>query len=912
VVASRVVGGTVIDDYRVISVGVLTLLFSDIEGSTRLLDRLGGRYEELLKEHHRVLREAIAVSRGREVRTAGDSFFVIFEDAADAVECARRAQLGLARGDWPAGQSPRVRMGIHTGTASLSDGELVGMDVHRAARVMAVAYGGQVLVTDEVRRSVQPVPLLRDLGFHRLKDLPQPEHLFQLIAEGMESEFPELRSLNRSNLPVPPGAIVGRGEEKASALGLLARSEVRLLTLLGPGGSGKTRLAMEVAAEAMTRHRDGVWMVLLASIRDGSLLPGEIARVLDIEPVAGQLAERTLVGALVERDLLLVLDNTEHLPQTGLLVDGLLAGAPRVKVLCTSREPLRIRAEQRMDVGPLRPEDASELFLTRARAVRSDLNLDDQERAAIDRICARLDGLPLALELAAARVAAFKPTALEARLAARLSLPAAVRDLPARQQTLRATIDWSYRLLSAQEREMFESLAPFIGGVRLDAAESIWGAQALDLVLSLAEKSLLRRREDSDVETRLWMLETIREFAAEQAAEHATADANADRHAAYFRELAAEAAPFLTTSDQARWLDRLDDEQANLRAAMDRFVLVAPERALAMAASQIWFWETRGYMHESLGRLSAVLKSTQGDSSDRAVALFGAGRMAAYLGDAAAAEQALGESAQLARAVGNTGLAALALSNLVWAHQLLGDEQRAAAEAREAAALARSSGDQWVLSTVLNNEGDRHASRGEFELARPLLEESLAIRRGIGDPRVLAISAANLAPIQLGAGELDAAEAILAEGLAHARAIAHGQLILSLLSTAALAALQRSDPAGAQDSLAAASEEISPDVDAESAAVFLSAAAALAATTEDPLTAGTLWAATDVALRDAARVEDPPAAALRAELLPHARAAAGDSWNDAWSAGAQLTLHAALRHAARAVTGSTGAAEPLT
>jgi predicted ATPase len=873
---------------------------------------LGGRYEELLQEHHRVLREAIAASRGREVRTAGDSFFVIFEDAADAVECARRAQLGLARGEWPAGQSPRVRMGIHTGTASVTDGELVGMDVHRAARVMSVAYGGQVLVTDEVRRSMQPVPGLNDLGFHRLKDLRQPEHLFQPIAEGMESEFPELRSLNRSNLPVPAEPIVGRREEKASALGLLARPEVRLLTLLGPGGSGKTRLAMEVAAESITRYPDGVWLVLLASIREGSLLAGEIARVLDIEPVAGERAEQTLVSALAERELLLVLDNTEHLPQTGALVAELLAAGPRVKVLCTSREPLRIRAEQRIDVGPLPPADAGELFVARARAVRPDLNLDDQDRAAIDRICARLDGLPLALELAAARVAGFKPAALEARLAARLSLPAAVRDLPARQQMLRATIDWSYRLLSAQEREMFDSLAPFIGGVRLDAAESIWGAEALDLVLSLAEKCLLRRREDSDGETRLWTLEAIREFALERSAEHATADANADRHAAYFHELAAEAAPFLTTSDQALWLDRLDDEQANLRAAMDRFVLVAPERALAMAASQIWFWETRGYMHESLGRLSAVLGSTQGDSGDRAVALFGAGRMAAHLGDPTAAERSLAESAQLARAFGNTGLAALALSNLAWSYRLLGDEQSGAANAEEATALARSSGDQWVLSTVLNNEGDTLAARGEFERARPLLEESIAIRRGIGDPRVLALSAANLAPIQLGAGELEAAEAMLADGLAHARAIAHGPLILSLLSTAALAALQRKDRAGAQEALAAASEEISPDVDAETGAIFLSAAAALAATRTDPVIAATLWAATDVALHNAARVEVPAAAALRAELLPHTRAAPDNRWDDAWSAGVELTLHTALEYAARSVAGSAGAAEPLT
>jgi predicted ATPase/DNA-binding SARP family transcriptional activator len=892
------------------------------------------RFERLLDESQqvsgedpplarRLLDEALSLWRGPALADLRDSDIATDEkerlDELRSLAIERRAEARIACGEHAEAIAAIAGL-VAANPVRERPRRLLMRALYRSGRhaEALAAYREACVALHEI--GLQPGPELRELEAAILRHDPSlrpavgPPALPPEAprAEIEASESPQLRSLNRSNLPVPPGPIVGRRGETIAALELLASPEVRLVTLIGPGGSGKTRLAMEVGREAITRYPDGVWMVLLASIRDGSLLAGEIARVLDIEPVAGERAEQTLVASLAERELLLVLDNTEHLPRTGALVAELLAAAPRVKVLCTSREPLRIRAEQRMDVGPLRREDASELFLTRARAVRPDLNVDDEDREAVDRICARLDCLPLALELAAARIAAFKPAALEARLAARLSLPAAVRDLPARQQTLRATIEWSYRLLSAQEREMLESLAPFIGGVRLDAAESIWGSEALDLVLSLAEKSLLRRREDSDGETRLWTLETVREFASEQSAEHTTADANADRHAAYFRELAAEAAPFLTTSDQARWLDRLDDEQANLRAAMDRLMLLAPQRALAMAASQIWFWETRGYMHESLGRLSAALESTHGDSGDRAVALFGAGRMAAHLGDASAAERLLAESARLARAVGNKGLAALALSNLVWAYQLLGDERRGAAETQEAAALARSSGNQGVLSTVLNNEGDMRAARGEFERARPLLEESLAIRRGIGDPRLLAISAANLAPIQLGAGELDAAEALLAEGLAHASAIAHGPLILSLLSTVALAALRRNDPAGAQDGLAAASEKISPDVDAESAAIFLSAAAALAATKKDPLVSATLWAATDAALHDAVRVEVPPAAALRAELLPHARAAACDAWNDAWSAGAKLTLHAALEYAARAITGSAGAADALT
>ena len=503
----------------------VTMLFSDMEGSTLLLQRLGERYSNLIMEHHRVMRLAIESVGGRVVRIAGDSFFAVFGQAAEAVSCAQRAQCELAACEWPGGEAPRVRMGIHSGAPTISDGEFVGVDVHRAARVMSVAHGGQVLLTEDAVRLLGSAVRVSDLGYHRLKDLSAPEHLFQLLAAGLAADFPPLRSLNRSNLPTPANRLVGRVEELARAVELLSREDVRLLTLLGPGGVGKTRLSLELAADAVLRYRDGVWIVVLAPIRDEALVVSEIARVLEVAPVAGESLRQTLFARLAERELLLVLDNFEHLLDAAGVVAELLAAASKVDVLCTSREPLRIRGEQRLKLGPLPARDASDLFLQRALAARPELSVDEEEDSAIARICGRLDGLPLALEMAASRMAIFAPRALEVRLAEGLALSEGPRDLPERQRTLHATIDWSYQLLARDEQALFRSLAPFVGGVRVDSAKSLWGPLSVEGLISLTEKSLLGRREDPDGEPRFSMLETVREFAlARAAAEGLTAE----------------------------------------------------------------------------------------------------------------------------------------------------------------------------------------------------------------------------------------------------------------------------------------------------------------------------------------------------------------------------------------------------
>jgi len=612
----------------------VTMFFTDIVGSTRMLERLDDRFIDLLEEHNRILRESIDAYGGREVRVAGDSFFAVFADANDAVRCARRAQLALATAPWPGEEKPQVRMGIHTGAPAAHAHDFAGMDVHRAARVMAVAHGTQVLLTDDTRQALESSWSVRDLGFHRLKDLSEPEHLFQLLAPDLPSEFPPLRSLNRSNLPVPPNRLIGRELEVDRALGMLTRSDLRVLTLLGPGGAGKTRLAIEVAAEAVSHYRDGAWIVPLAPIGEQRSIVSELAKVLAVDPIGGQPLEETLLAALFSRELLLVLDNFEHLLDAADLVAGMIAQAPKVDVLITSREPLRIRAEHRLDVPPLTHEHATELFIERALAVHPELTLDGEDRVAIERICSRLDCLPLAVELAAARTAVFGPRALESRLAERLELPVGPRDLPKRQRTLKATIDWSYRLLDLDEATLFRALAPFVGGVRIDSAESIWGPDAIDLLISLTEKSLLRRREDRDQEPRFWMLETIRQFVLEQATKDGIAQAAAGRHAGHYLELAEEIGPRLVTSDQARCLDRLEAEHANVRAALDHLTTQAPDQALRMAGHLTRSWEIRGYIPEGRRRLSDALAATTNDHPGRARGLFGSGRLAFLAGDA--------------------------------------------------------------------------------------------------------------------------------------------------------------------------------------------------------------------------------------------------------------------------------------
>ncbi|MGB8879659.1 MAG: tetratricopeptide repeat protein [Solirubrobacteraceae bacterium] len=874
----------------------VTMLFSDMEGSTLMLQRLGECYADLIREHHHVMRLAIESAGGRVVRIAGDSFFAIFGRAAEAVSCAQRAQCDLAAREWPGGEAPRVRMGIHSGTPTISEGEFVGVDVHRAARVMSVAYGGQVLLTEETVRLLGSAVRVRDLGYHRLKDLSAPEHLFQLSAAGLAADFPPLRSLNRSNLPTPANRLVGRVEELARAAELLSRQDVRLLTLLGPGGVGKTRVSIELAGDAVLRYRDGVWIVALAPIRDEALMVSEIARVLEVAPLAGEPLRQTLSARLAERELLLVLDNFEHLLDAAGVVAELLAAAPKVDVLCTSREPLRIRGEQRLEVGPLPVRDASDLFLQRALAARPELSVDEEDHAAIARICGRLDGLPLALEMAASRTAIFAPRALEVRLAEGLALAEGPRDLPERQRTLHATIDWSYQLLDPDEQALFRSLAPFVGGVRVDSAASLWGSPSVQGLISLAEKSLLGRREDPDGEPRFWMLETVREFALSRATAEGLTESMAAAHAEHYCELTERAAPEHLGKNQRRWVDTLEQENPNLRAALDRLTAQDPSRALRMAANLEWFWVVRGYVFEGRGRLVEALGSAPPNAPHRGRALAAAGQLTLDLGEAAEAEPLLLEALELARRDGDARLASHVLSHLGWAAEALGDPARARAYHVEAVAAAREAQDASALELALNNYAVMIARLGDVPAARPLLEESLRLARSRGEPSVISLTAGNLAIMALDAGELETAEALVRESLARAREVDFRGMVSSALTMQAVILLARGNLDQACAELAEAIEAVRAIRHIETVASTLSVAGTIAAMRHQPIQAATLWAAADRHRERVHLAEDPNVERFRAKWQLRARAEARDTngWTAAQAAGAELSLDGAL------------------
>jgi predicted ATPase/class 3 adenylate cyclase len=494
--------------------GTVTFVFTDVEGSTRLLQQLGAdAYADALAQHRRALREAFMRHDGVEVDTQGDSFFIAFSTAPAAIAAAAEAQQVLAAGPI------RVRMGIHTGTPYVTDEGYVGPDVHRAARIAAAGHGGQILVSSSTASLVED-DSLRDLGEHRLKDLAAPERLYQLGGEA----FPPLRSLQQTNLPIPATPFLGRQRELGEVTTLLGSGGARLLTLTGPAGAGKTRLALQAAGEASDQYPDGVFWTPLAALRDPKLVLEVAAQALE--------ARDGLADRIADHRLLLILDNFEHLIDAARELAGLLAACPNLQLLVTSRERLRLPGEQAFPVPPLEPQDATELFAARARAVDPRF----EPRPAVHELCSRLDNLPLALELAAARVAVLSPEQLLDRLSKRLDLLKAGRGVDPRQQTLRATMEWSYDLLDEEERLLFERLSVFRGGCTLEAAEEVCDAD-IDTLHSLIDKSLLRRQGE-----RFWMLETIREYATERLEERGEEDELRRRHADHFLSRAEDSA----------------------------------------------------------------------------------------------------------------------------------------------------------------------------------------------------------------------------------------------------------------------------------------------------------------------------------------------------------------------------------
>ena len=732
--------------------GTVTFLFTDIEGSTRLLRELGDGYAEVLAEHRRALREAWGRHEGVEVDTQGDAFFVAFGRASDAVAAAGYAQHALAAGP------VRVRMGLHTGEPLRTDEGYVGFDVHRAARIAAAGHGGQVLLS-QATADLAGVDV-RDLGLHRLKDLSAPERLFQLGTEG----FPPLKTLHETNLPVPATPFLGREREIDEVAALLRRPDVRLVTLTGPGGSGKTRLSLQAAAAAADDYDHGVWWVPLASLADPRLVENAAAQALG--------SKDTLSAAVRDKRLLLVLDNFEHLLDAAPGVAETIGSCPQLTVLVTSREPLHVDGEWEIAVDPLRDREAVELFMQRAAAVRSDFAANGE----VIEICRRLDCLPLAIELAAARVKVLALPVLLERLEQRLPLLAGgSRSAPERQRTLRATIAWSHDLLAPAEQELFARLAVFAGGCTLEAAEAICGAD-VDAIASLVDKSLLRRTGD-----RYWMLETIREFAAERLDELAEANPLRDHHAAFYIDLGERARPELRAREARTWLERLDAEHANLRAAIEHLLGSGDADGALRLAGAIWpYWQTRGYWTEGRRYLSAAVALGADLEPERLVnSLWGGSILAQWQGDIDEGEQLGSRILEISQtAVAQEHLYAVAIHLLAIVASRRSEHDQALALLEESVAIGRGGGEQWLLSIALNNLGNELMGQGEYERAAGLFEESLAIGEARGDLDRRARAYNNLGWARKELGDLDHARDFYKRGLEAATEIGlvEGQL----------------------------------------------------------------------------------------------------------------------------------------
>ncbi len=688
--------------------GTVTFLFTDVEGSTRLLQEHGAGYADLIAEHRRVLRDAFATHGGIEVDTQGDAFFVAFSSARNAVGAAAEAQRVLDGG------AIRVRIGIHTGEPIVTDEGYVGIDVHRAARIAAAAHGGQVVLSETTRGLLDADTPLRDLGEHRLKDLIGAERLYQLGA----GDFPPLRTLDATNLPIATSALLGRERELDELVAMLANGS-RLLTITGPGGTGKTRLALQVAAELVGTLRDGVFWVPLASLSDPDLLSSEVAQAIG--------ARDDLAGFLRGKELLILLDNFEHLLGAAPAVSTVLAASGSLRVLVTSRSPLHVSAEREYRLEPLPASDAAALFVERARSIGRELAPD----ATVEAICRRLDGLPLAVELAAARTKLLAPEPLLERLDSTLPLlTGGARDAPERQRTLRATIEWSYDLLDSGSKELFARLSVFAGSFPLSAAEEVSGAD-LDGVAALVDSSLVKPIGDD----RFLMLETIREYALERLAGSAEAEALRQRHADFFSTLA-EQAYERRFDAEAEWAGRLELDHDDFRAALDWLTARDADGALELAGALGWFWLSHGLLSEGSGRLDRALADSSATGRARARALTALGSLTARYGDVDRGRAWLSDGIGLWHELGDRAELASALDERGWTLMYhAADNPGSLAAFEQSLALRRELGDHPGETRALVGVCQVLVAMGDVERAESLSHELLEMADG--DPRTV-------------------------------------------------------------------------------------------------------------------------------------------------------------------------------
>lgn len=705
--------------------GTITFLFTDLEGSTKLWEQYPDAMKTALARHDRILRQAIESNRGHVIKTTGDGFHAAFEKSQDGVAAALSAQHAIANEKWDEihPYDLKIRVGLHTGEAEQRAGDYYGPSLNRAARIMSVAHGGQTLLStttaDLVRDQLPANTSLRDLGQHRLKDLIRSEHLFQLNQTGLPPDFPSLRSIDAfpNNLPVQLTSFIGREHELEEAKKRL--KSAHLLTLIGPGGTGKTRLSLQLAADLLPSFVDGVWVAELAPLADPELVVQTVASVFGVREQQGMPVRELLIDFLREKGVLLVVDNCEHLVDAcAQLIEQLLQSCPNLKIVASSREALGIAGEtvyrvpslSLPDIGEatrvsLAQSESVQLFVERASAVSPKFTLDDQNAVAIAQICRRLDGIPLALELAAARLTVFSAEQVASRLDDRFRLlTGGSRTALPRQQTLRALIDWSYDLLPDSERRLFRKFSVFAGGCTFEAAESICSEMdVLNLLTQLVNKSLVAVEAENGV-PRYRLLETIRQYARDKLLESGEAEEARNVHFEYFSNLAKTAEPGLDSPQALEWIERLASEYDNIRAALEWGVEQNVAGVLSMVPSLVRFWVRQG--HEEEGR--KIIRD----------ALARADKLPQPAGEAGQQWKRTLGGAWQARAM-------LAYSQ--------GDNVRAAASAERAADLARQLGDKRLLAIVLAYQASSSIFLGDTTKVKGLLEEAMTASGDSGD-----------------------------------------------------------------------------------------------------------------------------------------------------------------------------------
>jgi predicted ATPase/class 3 adenylate cyclase/Tfp pilus assembly protein PilF len=915
--------------------GTVTFLFTDIEGSTKLWERHPEAMQRALARHDEILSGVTEQHGGYIFKTIGDAFCCAFPTAPDAFEAALEAQRRLLSSEWKETGPLRVRMALHTGAAEERDGDYFGPSVNRVARLMSAAHGGQVLLsaaTHEMVRDQLPAGInLAELGEHRLRDLFRPERVYQLTAPGLPSEFPPLRTLEayRNNLPLQPTLLIGREKEVSEVCDLLRHEETRLLTLTGPGGTGKTRLALQAAADLLDDFPDGTFLVPLATLIEAEQFLPTVAETLGVREIGEQPLAESLKDYLRERRLLLVLDNFEQVLGAAPAVSELLSAAAGLKVLATSRAPLGLYGEHEFPVPPLtipdlkRPSslerltqyEAVGLFVERARAVKPDFSITNESAPAIAEICVRLDGLPLAIELAASRIRMLPAKALLARLGNRLKLlTGGARDLPERQRTLRGTLEWSYDLLEEGEKTLFARLSVFSGGRTLEAIEAVCDKQdvlpvdALEGVSSLLEKSLLKQEEGAGGFPRFVMLETVHEFAREKLDGSGEADEIKRAHAEFFLGLAEEAFPGLKGADQLGWLESLEAEHDNIRAALS-WALEHKESELAirLGGALWWFWFMRGHHSEGRRWLEEALATRGRESPDsRAMALAGVGALAQDQGDFGRAQEACEEGLELLGGARDGSEAIpLLLICLGWVATSREDHERAIELFEESLALSRERRDTWGIGGSLLGLATVFHYRGDYVRATELFEETIDHFREQDDKHGLANCLNNLGMVVYSQGDLVRAEKLIEEAVALFRELgARGDVSLVLYNLGWIALLQ--DDLGRSADLYRESLTLSWETGlnplVQSA---LEGFACVAGARGEAERAARLWGAAQ-ALQETKGIPRDTDFLVEADArISAVRSGMGEEvWEEAWRKGRVMTLDEAVSYALEEVAGT--------